>query len=450
MTTEPNACVSALGLNPVDLEALAAACADRGWRFAPDSATAAELAVVDCEQGVEAVEDLARRGVTVLALLEGQSASRVAPCLRAGALDCLVRPVDRHKAASAIARGLEYRQLGREVQAEEARLWAGLPAIRLVGESPALLAAVAAAVRAADYPLDVLILGETGTGKELLARTIHERSGRRQGPFVALDCGAIPEDLADSLLFGHRKGAFTGAVADQVGSLEQADGGTLFLDEIGNLSPLIQAKLLRALQNREIWRLGDSSARPVEFRVLAATHLDLEAEVEAGRFRNDLYHRLADLKVLLPPLRERGQDIALLAKFFVARHCARFGKATCGLSPALLERLQAFDWPGNVRQLDNAMKQVALRAEGEAGPDLLPRELLQPSAPRPRNADILDPEIPEGILPLWDLEQRVTEQVERRAIQRALGQVGQDKDQAAALLDLHPKTLARKMRSYGL
>lgn len=442
--------VAARGLEGSELALLEGLCGRLGWHFAPDAAQA-DLALAAVRQGTEVLQALARRGTMVVAVLDARAAAQAAPSLRAGAMDCLVRPLEEPKTETVLRRCLDLGDLAREVGASEERLWQALPTSRLVGESPALAACLAAAEQAAEFPVDVLILGETGTGKELLARVVHGRSGRRRGPFVAVDCGAIHPDLADSALFGHRRGAFTGAVQDHKGLLEQADGGTLFLDEVANLAPLVQAKLLRALQNREIWRLGDTHARAVDFRVLAATHADLEAEVAAGRFRADLYHRLADLRITLPPLRARGSDVELLASLFLARHRARFGLPPCALAEDAIQALRAHAWPGNVRQLDNALKQAALLAEDRVRAEHLPQEVLQGSGPPVGKPGLsLDLDLPEGLLPLWELERQVTRQVELRAIQAALAQAAQDREKAAAILDLHPKTLVRKMRIYGL
>lgn len=454
MTKKPEIQLASRGLEGEDLKALQALCEAEGWSLEARELEP-NLVLVAVSDDFAPIEALSRRGQVVVAVLDKHKAGAVAPSLRAGAADCLERPLDPVKTRDAILRGAELGRLSKQVEASEQRLWQALPATRLIGDSPALASALSKAVQAAEYPVDVLILGETGSGKELLARVVHESSGRHNAPFVAVDCGAIQEDLADSVLFGHRRGAFTGAHEDHVGWVEQADGGTLFLDEIGNLSPGIQAKLLRALQNREIWRLGEAEPRPVEFRVLAATHADLQHEAEAGRFRLDLYHRLADIKITLPPLRERGDDVLLLAALFLGRHCSRYGKPTSRLSPEASACLSAFDWPGNVRQLENTMKQAAVMADEVVLLEHLSAELRQGPDParakaqaRASSADPID--LPSGILPLWDLEQRVTQQVERQAIIDALAAAGQERDKAAGLLELHPKTLARKMRAYGL
>ncbi|MFA5121988.1 sigma-54-dependent transcriptional regulator [Zavarzinia sp.] len=224
----------------------------------------------------------------------------------------------------------------------------------------------------ATFDVPVLVLGETGTGKELLARAIHYGSLRADQPFQAENCGAIPDELLESELFGHKKGAFTGAVANRMGLLEQADGGTVFLDEIGDVSPAFQVKLLRFLQEGEIRPVGSNEARQVNVRVIAATHRDLAAEVKAGRFRQDLYYRLSSMVLTLPPLRERRGDIRLLAESILAQLCAAHGKKVKGFTDEAISCLEAYDWPGNVRELQNEVTRLLILADKDwLGPELL-------------------------------------------------------------------------------
>ncbi len=232
----------------------------------------------------------------------------------------------------------------------------------LVGESPAFFHALALAERWAAGCAPVLITGETGTGKELLARAIHALSSRRSGPWVAVNCPAIPRELAESELFGHEKGAFTGATEARVGRFERADGGVLFLDEVGDLPHTIQAKLLRVLQEGEIERVGSAKTKKVDVRVIAATNRDLHEAVRLGDFRKDLYHRLAALPIHLPPLRERGGDVELLAWHFLRKSRERYGKCIEEIAPAAIERLEAYDWPGNVRELEYVIERAVLLA----------------------------------------------------------------------------------------
>ncbi|HUQ05362.1 MAG TPA: sigma 54-interacting transcriptional regulator [Kofleriaceae bacterium] len=255
---------------------------------------------------------------------------------------------------------------------------AGDRAAITLGASPVMRAVQGVVARVAPTDLGLLVTGETGTGKELVARAVHAASPRAARPMVAVNCGAIPANLFESELFGHRKGAFTGAAGDRIGRLEAADGSTLFLDEIGELPPAMQAALLRALQEREVVRVGDDRARPVDFRLVCATNRDLEAEVAAGRFRSDLLYRIREVTIELPPLRDRGDDIVTLAAGFLAEAELAFGMARHRLAPAAHAALVAHDWPGNVRELRAVMRRVAVLAEGA---EITAAELALP-APR--------------------------------------------------------------------
>jgi anaerobic nitric oxide reductase transcription regulator len=253
-------------------------------------------------------------------------------------------------------------------------------------------------------------------------------------------------------LFGQRKGAFTGATEDKAGILEQSDGGTVFLDEVGNLPLEAQTKLLRVLQTRENWRLGDTQPRPLDLRVLAATNADLEGSARLGGFRLDLYHRLCDFPLRVPPLRERGGDIEQLARLFLNRHRARFQLPPAVLGESVIERLRAYPWPGNVRQLENAMKQIAVLAEETVLPEHLPREVQEYVRTPFKSAVFGGPEVtvPEGIQPLWKAERGVIAELERRLLKEAVERCGGDKALAAFRLELHAKTFARKWKAHGL
>ncbi|MCK6528325.1 sigma 54-interacting transcriptional regulator [Myxococcota bacterium] len=242
----------------------------------------------------------------------------------------------------------------------------------LIGGSPPMRAVFHTLERVAPTDIAVLITGETGTGKELVAREIHARSPRADKPFISINCGAIPENLLESELFGHRKGAFTGAVADKVGKFEAADGGTLFLDEIGEMPLSLQVKLLRVLQDHAIERVGEVKPTPVDIRVISATNKDLEAEVAARRFREDLYYRLHEVAIHLPPLRERGDDIALIARHLLKRHAAQYSDRSRGFSVEAIQAMKAYVWPGNVRQLENRIKKAVVMSDG---PLLTPEDL---------------------------------------------------------------------------
>ncbi|HEX6745869.1 MAG TPA: sigma-54 dependent transcriptional regulator [Longimicrobium sp.] len=301
-----------------------------------------------------------------------------------------------------------------------------------LGRSPRVLAALEVARLVADSTATVLVQGESGTGKELLARIVHEHSRRARGPFVAVNCAAIPETLLESELFGHERGAFTGAASRRLGRFERASGGTLFLDEVGDMSPTMQAKILRVLQEHEIERVGGDTPVRVDVRVVAATNRDLEAEAAAGRFREDLYYRLAVVVVQLPALRDRGDDVDLLARRFLETFAAEHGRPVRGVSPDAAARLRAYTWPGNVRQLRNVMERAVLMADGEVlrAEHLAPEVLAATAAPEPDG---------DGrFLPLRELE--------RRHIRRALDLSGGNLGDTARMLGIHRNTLRQKLR----
>jgi len=308
-----------------------------------------------------------------------------------------------------------------------------------IGESAPMLEAYRSVARVARSTATVLLRGESGTGKELIARSIHERSERARAPFVAVNCAAIPEHLLESELFGHEKGAFTGAVGRRIGRFERATGGTLFLDEIGDMSLALQAKILRVLQEREIERVGGTGPIPVDVRVIAATHRDLEAHVRAGRFREDLYYRLAVVVIHLPPLRSRGKDLELLAWHFVAEAAREHGCGVAEIAPETMDVLRSYPWPGNVRQLRNIIESACLMTEGRVLlPACLPRE-LQPGYEPERSIDAFT---------LGDLVPLA--EVEKRHIRRVLALSNGQMNVAAQILGIHRNTLRRKLAEFGL
>jgi len=283
--------------------------------------------------------------------------------MRQGAYDYLQKPFDPDDASLVVARALERRRRREEVRPAAA----GQAAFHaLLGGSPAMRAVYQLLERASGLDITVLLSGETGTGKELAARAIHAHSARRARRFVAVNCGALPAELVESELFGHARGAFTGAAGLKRGLFEEADGGTLFLDEIGDLPLPVQVKLNRALQEKEIRRVGETGSIAVDARVIAATHRDLKAEVAAGRFREDLFYRLNVFPVALPPLRERREDVPLLAGAFLEKHARVLGRALAGLAPEALRALSGYAWPGNVRELENAVERAVAVGSGDA------------------------------------------------------------------------------------
>jgi transcriptional regulator with PAS, ATPase and Fis domain len=304
----------------------------------------------------------------------------------------------------------------------------------LVGQSTALRQAYTLIDRVADVDTTVLITGESGTGKEVAARALHTRGRRRTGPFVAINCAAMPEQLLESELFGHLKGAFTDARAGRTGLFVQANAGTLFLDEVGELPLGLQPKLLRALQERKVRLLGSNEEVEFDARIVAATNRDLELAVEEGRFREDLYYRLNVINLELPPLRARGNDVLLLSQHFIEHFAARTGKRVLGLSPAAAQRLLAYSWPGNVRELQNCIERaVALTSFEQLTVEDLPERVRSYTAPQT---------LPE----VSDMSELVTlEEVERRYIHRVLEAVGGSRTLAARILGVDRKTLYRKL-----
>jgi two-component system response regulator HupR/HoxA len=317
--------------------------------------------------------------------------------------------------------------------------------LTVVGTGPAMEAVFRLMTKAAASAIPVLIEGETGTGKELVARAIHVVSARGRGPFVAVNCAALPETLLESQLFGHRRGAFTGADRDRVGLFEAASGGTIFLDEIGEMPLAMQAKLLRVLQDGEITPLGDTRPRQVDVRVISATNRCLVTEVDERRFREDLYYRLAGFPIVLPPLRERREDIPLLAERFLADAAHKHRKHITGMDPAALDCLVRFEWPGNVRELQNEIQRAVVLAEdGEAiGPQYL--------SPRVRGAVIMEPMSEVAPLNASPTELREARAVfEARHIAEVLSRHGGNVSRAAEALGLSRMQLHRKLKEYGI
>jgi DNA-binding NtrC family response regulator len=306
----------------------------------------------------------------------------------------------------------------------------------LVGQSPAMLEVYKLMARVAPSTATVVVQGESGTGKEVVARAIHVNGPKASGPFVAVNCAAIPENLLESELFGHEKGSFTGAMARKIGRFEQAAGGTLFLDEIVDMSLALQAKILRAVQEREIERVGGGETIPVEVRLIAATNRDLKEAIAQGRFREDLYYRLAVVTIRLPKLAERGDDLVLLTAFFVRHFAERYGKRIGAISDRALDLLRNHAWVGNVRELRNVIERAVIVASGDTlQVEHLPDEL--------RGEEAALPDRPRGaLLTLAELEARHI----ARILAHTNGQIGA----AAEILGIHRNTLTRKMKEYGL
>jgi two-component system response regulator AtoC len=363
----------------------------------------------------------------------------VIEAMRRGAYDFIGKPFRADQLLLTIRKAVERERLRQTVEQLQDELSALRAPSGIVGRGAAIQQVLGVAAKVARHPSTVLVTGESGTGKELIARYIHESSPRAEAAMVAVNCGAIPENLLESELFGHAKGAFTGATVEKKGLFEDADGGTLFLDEIGELSPPLQVKLLRALQEGEIRRVGDNSDRPVDVRLIAATARDLEAEVAAGRFRADLYYRINVVRLHLPPLRDRREDIPELVRHFIQLYGRRLGLSVTSMSPAAMRLMMEYAWPGNVRELENVIERSLVMAEGpQIEPEHLPAAIRSPGAATPMR-DELDLSI-----------KRQTAALERGLIRAALERTGGNRTRAAKLLELSHRALLYKIREYGL
>jgi transcriptional regulator with GAF, ATPase, and Fis domain len=327
----------------------------------------------------------------------------------------------------------------------------------IVGTSAAMREVYMLTRKVARKPSTVLLIGETGTGKEMVARAIHDLSPRADGPLIRVNCAALAESLLESELFGHVKGAFTGAIDNKTGRFEAAHGGTIFLDEISSMSAKLQVKLLRVLQEKEFERVGESTTRRVDTRVVAATNQFLSDEIEAGRFRDDLYHRLNVWPINLPPLRERREDVPQLARYFLQRHAEEHRCDPPELTPEMVRVLQAYDWPGNVRELENYMERAVVLAEGQP----LTPDLMDPPGPPERRwrplkkgggdlQGLIQQLVRLGIqtLPDGTLSERVVGAVERELIEQVLQQCGMVQVKAAARLGINRNTLHKKVEDY--
>ncbi len=382
--------------------------------------------------------------------------------MKEGAMDVLVKPVDPGQLMLIVKRATAQRRLKTEEAHQDQELAVRRGAPRIVGEDAQLRRVLQQLRRVAGADATVLLEGESGTGKELFARALHALSPRNGGPFVAINCAAIPEGLLETELFGYEKGAFTGAVGTKAGRFEMANKGTLFLDEIGDMPLALQAKILRALEEKTFERVGGTGTSRVDVRVVAATNHDLKARVAADHFREDLYFRLSVFPIKIPPLRDRTGDVLILAHHFIGRICRDLKRQTVRLSPSAVEALEAHRWPGNVRELQNSMERavilcdddtverrhLSLSADGPVGPGR--REGASPHRPTV---------LPAQVSPLAQIDltgtmtaavRRVTAVVERLKLVDALSEANGDRERAAEALHVSFKTLLKKQREYGI
>jgi two-component system response regulator HydG len=376
-------------------------------------------------------------GLPVIVMTGQGSMETAIGAMRAGAYDFLVKPIASSLLGISIARAVQHQQLRTDVQRLREALSESPLNAKLIGGSPPMQRVKALVSRVGQSDASVLIYGETGTGKELIARAVHDASDRAAGPFVALNCAAVPPSLLESELFGHARGAFTDAKSARRGLFLEASGGTLFLDEIGEMPLEMQVKLLRAIQERTVRPVGASSEVSFDARIVAASHRDLDHEVAELRFRQDLYYRINVVRIDVPPLRERGSDVLTLATFFLERRSARSGKGRLELSSQVAERLLAYDWPGNVRELENCIERaVALARFEQLTLEDLPEKIRVFRADR----FVLSADDASEILSISELE--------RRYIVRVLKLLHGNKARAAQMLGLDRRTLYRKLERY--
>jgi DNA-binding NtrC family response regulator len=386
---------------------------------------------IELVKKIQAMED-APAVVVMTAFGAVQSA---VDAMRAGAAEYLTKPLNFDELLVVLTRVFDHQRLRSEARRMRQRLTERVARQNIVGASPPMQRVFEIIEQVAPSKATVLLTGESGTGKELVAAAIHERSSRAQGPFVKLHCAALAESLLESELFGHERGAFTGAVARRDGRFLMADGGTLFLDEIGEISPSLQVKLLRFLQEHEFERVGGDQTIRVDVRIIAATNRDLREEVARGRFREDLYYRLNVVNVELPPLRERKADVPSLARFFLDRFAKENGKTLDGFAPDTVELLLAHEWPGNVRELENAVERAVVMA---TGPIVEPRQLPPAVRPAVKSSSSLPP-VPGSTLA--DLE--------KYAILETLSSVGGSTSKAADILGISVRTIQYRLHQYN-
>jgi len=385
--------------------------------------------------------------VPVIVITAHGTVDSAVQALKAGAFDFITKPFEQEELKKVIAKATRAHELERQ------NLHAGGERAPLVGQSPGMRQIFDIVARVADSPSTILITGESGTGKELVARAIHRGSTRRDKPLIKVNCAAIPKDLVESELFGYEKGAFTGAVGSKPGRFELADGGTLFLDEIGEVPVEMQVKLLRALQESEFERVGGIKTLKVDVRLVAATNRDLKALIAEGRFREDLYYRLAVVPIALPALRERREDIPLLVEHFVEKYNRRLGKKVERLDDEAMQLLQAYAWPGNIRELENLMERSVLFADGPviaaaALPDVLREK--EPAGPPIAGVGPLGSLAAPSGASMKEIVRQAQAELERELIARALEETGGNVTRAAKRLQISRKSLQVKMKELGL
>jgi len=435
------------------------AAAVAAYRDTPADVVFLDVRLPDAD-GLDVLRQLRARDADcrVVVITAHGSLETVRRAVEGEAFDYLAKPIDLDCAVEAVRQALEAGRVATRSGPDAAppasgRTSAG-PEDDLVGASPVIQEVYKRVSRVARAESTVLIQGETGTGKELVARAVHAHSGRAAGPFVPVTCAALPEALVESELFGHVRGAFTGADADRAGRFEAADGGTVFMDEVGELPPAVQVKLLRFLDNQVVERLGSVEPIRVDVRILAATNRDLADAVAAGAFRRDLFYRLAVVQIDVPPLRDRREDVPTLVRHFLSARAGADGAAPA-VSREAMRLLQAYDWPGNVRELKNAVEHaVVVSGGGPVLPAHLPERVRRGPAPAPTSPDSAGAALEAYLDRLAEAGpgafRTAVADLEKRLIARALADAGGNRSAAAGRLGIHRNTLRRKIREYGL
>lgn len=451
-----------------DVEVVPAESADEGLRLLAETSPDAVLLdiLLPKTSGLELYERIHEidAKLPVIFVTSLDSSETAIKAMTMGAFDYLLKPLDVAQVRDLVRQALEIRRLMNipvEVPGDDVTRTNGTPDLRgdsLVGRSAQMQEVYKAIGRVAPQDVTVLIRGESGTGKELVARAVYQHGPRAKGPFLAVNCAAIPDALLESELFGHEKGAFTGADQRRIGKFEQCSGGTLFLDEIGDMSPLVQSKVLRVLQSQEFERVGGNQTIKTDVRVIAATNRDLEKMVEDGEFRSDLYYRLSGFTIHLTPLRERPEDLAPLLEKYLALLSAELHKDVHGIAPEALELLTSYSWPGNVRELQNVLKQTLLRSAGPVIiPDFLPEKVREPEAaeaeedvaesPATDMQQFVDERLKLGT---QDLYAESLEFMERYVVTRVLSLCGGNQSKAARILGITRGCLRTKVRALGV
>ncbi len=398
--------------------------------------------------GVEALEEIRHRDpdLPVIVLSAQDSVETAVRMLKLGAIDYLGKPVDSDRLESSLKTAVQLRDLSREVRRLRERMASSVTFENIIAGHGEMQEVFRLVSKVKDSDIAVLVMGESGTGKELIARAVHYHGRRQSGPFIVVNCASIPHDLLESELFGHEKGAFTGAAQRRLGRFESANGGTIFLDEIGEMDQSLQAKLLRVIQTKQFERVGGNETVTSDVRIISATNRDLKKEVEAGRFREDLYYRLATFPILLPPLRNRRSDVLLLAEHFLRRYATQEDKPARRFSREALRRMYAYPWPGNVRELENAIQRAVVMSEGE----VLTHEELPVAVQSFSDAvTAADGDVMSIPAPTDDLVVPL-EKLEEIAVRNALRICNGNSALAAKRLGIGRATLYRMVKRYGI